>query len=409
LAGRQYVHLRLVGGTILFSLAAVSTAASASSADNKPPVWKEEDTVKMTPALAAPEMFSPLPDDPDEFFSGRYPGTYSGLVDAGNETFDLLVTSTTSAEYSELVDDLSERAAKIRSIELVKYSYAELQSARDLISGELTEVRASGVKITLLGIDLLENRVFVGLSGAPAAFKEGRVPAIADDPIYRFSEIGTINLHSRYDDSNPFWGGSAIQVGPGGADCTSGFNVVIGGVAKLTTAGHCVFEGGSGLVYTGGGTYIGTTSIWTFANGANLDAAIVVPQNYQVAASVIYTGQVAARQVAGSQRVYQPSTSYNKCLAGRFTNETCNLRLFGAGWSVPVQPGITQTLDVYQSLTSVGTFGDSGGPVYSLTGAGKAVAWGIFQGKYSGNPTLLSVSRTKNVIDWSAASGVCCS
>jgi hypothetical protein len=192
----------------------------------------------------------------------------------------------------------------------------------------------------------------------------------------------------RYDDTAPFYGGGRILNADNGAGCTAGFAVTNGWTNFLITAGHCGRPGGGW--YNGNwNLFIGTAN----TEHLNYDL-LLVPAN---SSGRIFDGAsgnaYSTRWISGFDRVYpnewmcvsgattgnvcsiQADTTqvYSYCSNDAYGNWECYGDMF-RGWSrsgaVAVQPG------------------DSGGPVYSVSGS-NGIAKGIISGQGNGGTKVI--------------------
>jgi len=202
----------------------------------------------------------------------------------------------------------------------------------------------------------------------------------------------------RYDDTSPFYGGARILNAYNGAGCTAGFAVTNGWSNFLITAGHCG--------HPGGGWYNGNRN--SFIGNANTEHInydlLLIPTN---SSGRIFDGAsgnpYSTRWISGFDRVYpnewmcvsgattgnvcsiQADTTqvYSYCSSDAYGNWECYGDMF-RGWSrsgaVAVQPG------------------DSGGPVYSVSGS-NGIAKGIISGRgYGGTMVIFQDFWTANAI-----------
>lgn len=236
-----------------------------------------------------------------------------------------------------------------------------------------------GLSVEVEG-DVTSARADVPAVGLPVDVRAGEVPR----PL------------GRLDDTSPFYGGGRIVNTDNGARCTAGFAVTNGWTNYLITAGHCGRPGG-GWANGNRTVNIGTAStenvyddlllIPTSASGRMFDGAYgnnystrfisgfdrVYPNEWMCTSGSV-TGNVCSVQADTSQVV-----SY--CGIDAYGNNECYGDMF-RGWS--------------RSGAVAGQPGDSGGPVYSVSGT-NGIAKGIISGgAYNGTLVVFQDFWTAN-------------
>jgi hypothetical protein len=205
----------------------------------------------------------------------------------------------------------------------------------------------------------------------------------------RFAYTGPINalpkgLASRLDDTWPYWGGGRItntdfrtDINP--VQCTAGFPVTAGGAQYMLTAGHCGRPGGA---WTNGNNteFFGTGAYEHVGYDLLLISASV--------GGAIWDGGVGSGEftkgIAGWDWVWPgewlcTSGSVTGALCGHvvdyFTANYCDFDPYG---SFECYDDLILAHQVYQS-TAVNS-GDSGGPVFGLSGSDRVIAKGTISG-----------------------------
>ncbi len=241
--------------------------------------------------------------------------------------------------------------------------------------------------------------------GASFNGRTGQVDIFGDAPAALFADIirdfkGKVNytgevlaLSSRPVDVEPHYGGAQMDW-PGFEtpyDCTSGFAVMYDGEERMTTAGHCFLLGSSASVISLGAKNagyseysFGLTREWYPFPG--VDTGLVGGPNVRQA-PYIYVGGVNSntrRGVASARDATGLDTG--SCFSGATSGSHCGFTLENSNY--------TGTFDWFQYRYSIphiqlwraqesgdGTcFGDSGGPFYSVNGAGNAIIHGTVTG-----------------------------
>jgi hypothetical protein len=93
------------------------------------------------------------------------PDSFAGIVISPDGTIDLLVTASTPATV-RAVDDarsLGRDAVRVRVVEGMKYSHADLESLRDEVLRRNADLKSRGANITEFGVDERANKVRIGV------------------------------------------------------------------------------------------------------------------------------------------------------------------------------------------------------------------------------------------------------
>lgn len=180
-------------------------------------------------------------------------------------------------------DDPSRHAAAIASqlepgtnfdVQAAERSYADLEVLQASIEAERAPFARRGVVLVSVGILTPANKVIVGVDGLSAGTASllietfGSGIALRDQ---RFPQADVCTVASCW----PPKGGIEVKSVATGNRCTSGFiSKNEFGQIGLLTAGHCIWAGGQGT-WRHAGQNIGTTTGYTFWNGADADAAFI--------------------------------------------------------------------------------------------------------------------------------------
>lgn len=192
-------------------------------------------------------------------------------------------------------------------------------------------------------------------------------------------------------DNSPFYGGAAINTPVGG--CTDAFSWVSGSTSMMLTAGHCVSSGGSVSTPTSsmGSVASGSRENWTNKVGTQYlsgqstyrgDMALTTVTSGSSAGRIYRGGSTSTSSspVSGMfSRRAQSGDQY--CTGGSRSGEICGWTVDKVGVDVKYSDGAT----VRNAVTSKSKQGwctrpgDSGGPVYIVSGS-NIVAKGIHSG-----------------------------
>ena len=161
-------------------------------------------------------------------------------------------------------------------------------------------------------------------------------------------------LYDRWDDIEPFWGGSAITT-YGGKVCSTGFAVTKGGVERLTTADHC--GRGDPWFTFDGGTFVGEMT----TGNSTRDVGLLRYRNYSPFIFVDgYRSNVGDNVVAS----HYASRGEWLCQGGALSGEICRNVVSEVNIYVDngtVGPGYRASNRDEQAAAGQG---DSGGPSY---------------------------------------------
>jgi hypothetical protein len=189
-----------------------------------------------------------------------------------------------------------------------------------------------------------------------------------------------MQLLSRLADTAPFWGGARIVNADNGAGCSSGFAVTSGGVNYLLTAGHCGRPGGGW--YNGDRSrFIGTATRENVAHDL-----LLVPTS---AAGRIYDGGVGVGEFSKGVVGWDWAIPGEYvCQSGSVSGAVCGIRNTNSFQYTLCDTDPYGNYECYSDLilaqkTDGGLaarHGDSGGPVFTLSGTSNVVAKGTITG-----------------------------
>jgi streptogrisin D len=200
------------------------------------------------------------------------------------------------------------------------------------------------------------------------------------------AESPRMKVTGRLNDTAPFWGGGRIQNNDNNAFCSAGWPVTVGGANYMLTAGHCGRPGG--------GWNNGNDSVF-FGTGAleNVDHDVLL-----ISASVggrMWDGGVGSGEftkgVAGSDNAFPGEFL---CTSASVSGAVCNFRTSDSFQFSFCDDDAYGNFECYSDLVLADQLdgqpgarpGDSGGPVFSLSGTDRVIAKGTITG--SGGSTL---------------------
>lgn len=206
---------------------------------------------------------------------------------------------------------------------------------------------------------------------------------------------GIFQAAGRNNDSSAYYGGARID------NCTSGFSWKYGTTIRMLTAGHCYPQGANrpvntpvsflGAVYnTNGSNWVSGVGTVALIGGANQvvrgDFALATITPSQTGAAQIYVGGPGSfsSRIVGGYWLGNPTGGDQFCSGGATAGEICGWVLETANLprDVPYAGGeLAKRMWVgTRPSAPCAMGGDSGGPIYTVDGAGKVFAKGILSG-----------------------------
>ncbi|MFI9825855.1 hypothetical protein ACIHFC_36595 [Streptomyces sp. NPDC052013] len=243
------------------------------------------------------------------------------------------------------------------------YTASDLDAAaRTLMSDAEAAYAASGNEPVLTGVSSAPDASGLVLLTRQSQEQVRALPAVRASGIAVSVRAGVaITPKNRWNDTAPFWGGSAFNTPSAG--CSTGFAVNVAGEAMMMTAGHCV--------------QIGQTA--TTPQGATLGPVIGHSQDWDLgmikAASAGWVYQGPAPDGANPVKVRGFSTSNvgdRVCTSGAFSGLRCDISVTSITSAVWAKNHWVKNL--VEARRQIGTNavgdGDSGGPVEQFAGDG---------------------------------------
>jgi streptogrisin D len=274
------------------------------------------------------------------------------------------------------------------------HTRAELESAAQ----ELTDHIAAHPEQGYHGVEVAYDGSGLVLDATPSASRRSaanglpaEVERATDVPAsvpVRVQEKDPLELTGRLNDTAPFYGGARINNNDNTAFCTAGWPVRIGSTEYMLTAGHCGRTGGSWN--NGNDTqFIGTGTHEHVAHDLLLVQTNVANRMWD---GPIGTGEFTKRLV-GSDHTFPGEWV---CASGSVSGARCNYVVTSTfAFSVDGALDVYGNAETWNDLVladyccgAAGIPGDSGGPVFGLSGP-DVVAKGTITGFWGGGSQLI--------------------
>jgi hypothetical protein len=280
----------------------------------------------------------------------------------------------------------------------VRYTYNQLISFENRISDALNVTGLNEAAMVGLATDV--NRVGVEMASAYRPFISSITAGVpADSVLVSFGPVsaGTRDSRHKYP---PYRGGLDIAwaIPNDGGICTSGYDLIINsgsnaGLNQGSTAGHCGKAAVNEAV-NGGQSYtveigFANTNSFGYGNGITYGDSVLIGMCNkltcsQIATNILFINSTFTRSVTSEVRNFAQGVGAQVCMTGRTTGSRCG--------SISMAPPTTLNNVSYfnwytgkYSLIQVRNqacvlahsgAGDSGGPVYLITGSSTAGAVG---------------------------------
>jgi hypothetical protein len=276
-------------------------------------------------------------------------------------------------------------------------SMRQLNAIQSSLQGNWASLLKSGIEVDEFGSNPVTGKEDVGVVGLTA----GKAATL--NRMYPPRALNVFNVtprqaaaarvaDSRIADTAPFNGGDAIVSATQHFNaCSSGFGVVIGGVARLLTAAHCYTVGTTvlnarslgGTALSGSGAAIGT--VIASALPADLDSEVISAPG----SDLIWTGPIGAPQRATVSGVGTWAVGDQVCTSGAYGGEICGLTVQHVNYCM-ILSEFPVSLHLFCHLTQVQGAreiigGDSGGPVFRFAGSSVEAVGTISGSNAAGN------------------------
>ncbi|WP_146104074.1 chymotrypsin family serine protease [Nonomuraea solani] len=260
------------------------------------------------------------------------------------------------------------------------HSLAELQAASAAMVARMRANPTSPFHTVTIPVDGsgLVMQTESDQAGAASILQDVAVPV-------RVEKHERITPAGRLNDSSPFYGGMRLNNNDNGAFCTAGFGVVAGGAEYLLTAGHCgringSHNNGNDSIFVGTATHEHVAHdlllISTNAGSRIWDGGVPGGLN---------TGGEFTKGVAGWDWAYSGEFV---CHSGSRSGAVCSIQNSGNFTATTCGNDVYGNYECYSDLiysertngSPACQGGDSGGPVFTLSGTANVVAKGTVTG-----------------------------
>jgi hypothetical protein len=394
-------RLVIIASVVVLGVAILVTVPSGASSTKSHQV-RSHDLAPASPELPnAPTAAAANELGPS--LAAQFQSQYGGIsLSNDNATINIYVTS----QSPQLIKAVS-IIAPSGSINYVPVanSWSDLTTLQKLIEDSISELGSEGINVAGLYIDPSLNRVVIDVGNATPSetdYLEKRfgVNKLLVDGVPS-AGMG-VPLTSRTSDFSPYNAGDNMTSIHSSTyyQCSTGFSMALSGVSHILTAAHCFPSGASVSnelfntdtnTVVGGGRSMGTISaVDTTASGTD-------SEYLSGAGSFLLTigaiGSPVSEYVHGLAGVTAGETGI--CASGGLSGQVCgitvkttsncltNLYYLNSSWS-EVTRTACNLIRVYTSGAAIAGQGDSGGPMYVVSG-GNYYGIGLISTGYSGD------------------------
>ena len=308
-----------------------------------------------------------------------YVAEYGGMAVTGNQRqLAVYLTDPTPA-----IERAFSRVAPAGTLVFRKTprSMRQLNAIQSSLQGRWESLVKSGIEVDEFGSNPLTGKEDIGVVSLTAS-KAARLDRMYGAEALNIFDVTPAQADaarvadSRIADTAPFNGGDAIVSATQHFDgCSSGFGIVIGGVFRLLTAGHCYTVGTTvlnarslgGTAISGSGATMG--KVTESAYSSDLDSEVISAPG----SDLIWTGPIGVPQRATVSGVGTWAVGDQVCTSGAYGGEICGLTVQHVNYCMffslttfegHLECHITQVQGSREIVE-----GDSGGPVFRFSGS----------------------------------------
>ncbi len=271
-----------------------------------------------------------------------------------------------------------------------KYGLADLDAVKDAV----LESDVPGVaNMYAASVDAERNRVVVRASALTEETRTALAGRYGADKVAVHltpgANVGA--LYSRDDDANPFYGGATTNTNVG--TCTVGFSWTHQGESYFLTAGHCTSANSDVRMPHYGNQKIGKVvkDNWNNTTGSTKmsgvpyysgDLSLVKMNGNWLTAGEMYVGgpNSSSHRTVKGVASRSPKIGDKYCTGGTTQGELCGWKVSEVKVNLRYLDGqFARNMTLGKKNGTCNARGDSGGPIYTVSG-GKVVAKGIISG-----------------------------
>ena len=271
---------------------------------------------------------------------------FAGIsVSPEQRSLQVFLKGTPSARVQSVLAEV--RRDVTVTVSRARHSETELARAAQQIAaeagGSLSSIApktdGSGLTATIAGASTIKARGLLRDATVPVQLEGSASPALA----------------SRWNDSPPWYGGSAWRNATRGGGCSTGFAVQHGGRTKMLTAGHCAALGDRATDPTG--EHMGYVS-----NDSNAyDVQLIDARSAGRVFNSTATLSEFTNAVIGTRGSY---VGMYVCTSGAYSGTRCNVQVKQTGVSINIGYWVFNTVRAERTdFTNAVGQGDSGGAV----------------------------------------------
>lgn len=318
------------------------------------------------------------------------PDTFAGVsVDATTGVATVYVTAGTrqSTKAAHAIQSVRTIAASPRQNSAIawtlqfgssRHSMRELTAAMDLATKSQSWQSLAKPYLAQWYIDAQVNAVRINLTLVTRELQTAATSLFGDLAVLGVGERVVRANRQNQVDGPPWWGGDGVE-NSSGQHCSAAFSVWYLSVARMMTAGHCWLNGNTVYQPTPSVYCMGTIFGDTYGGGSYDIAVIDLSACNPGAQGYVYRSGYNYRPVGGMAHAYIGDQA---CFDGAVTEENCSGYENNDDICVVDNLGITVCHLVQaasNTLTKLVRPGDSGGPVYEISGS-KVYAQGMIFG-----------------------------
>lgn len=298
---------------------------------------------------------------------------------------------------------LRSREAIVKVVEVAR-PLGELETTRERIDADLASLRAAGILVYTVGIDLAADRVHVTVRDDTMYVRSEFADRYGNGVLVVAGEAPTPTCSGRGNCANPLKGG--LNINRANANCSSGFVAKASSNYYLLTAGHC---GQLDSIWYHNNSQIGTIQKRTYSDGGFADAAGIKINAGQKSNLVFHGSLTAFFAVIGADNSTGVGDVF--CLSARYVSS------YDCGYVTDVSETVCNNdpaqgdpciydYTIADAIEAQG--GSSGGAIFTPPASSNVYAKGIQSGIVVGDPDKIYFTKIDN-IEWQLGVSLCAS